>query len=139
MDRTQSVPNIQVVTVVEPPVGRKGTKAKNGPAYAFQDSRHPRPTTVTRPPGVVRRVESRRRNPRTRLDRNGRYIQDVIQVPMGNDDSANRLPIPSALTQCLPQKKASTDESGIQQIQALRVTQHVEAERRGPHLEKVVA
>jgi hypothetical protein len=65
-------------------------------------------------------------NPRSGLFCNPSDIQNVIEVAMRNDDPDYALAIPSSLHQCVSQKVATSDESPVDEVETIRVTQDVE-------------
>lgn len=137
MDGAQAVPDIDAVAIVEPAVRSERPKTEHWPANAFQPTGDARPTNVARMPGKVIRIQTRCSDPCPALTGDCRYVQNVIEVPVCDDDTADRLAIPTAISKCPPQKKTPTDKSGVQQIQPRVVAQDIEVEGRSPDLEKI--
>ena len=79
-------------------------------------------------PRVVVGVESRSGNPSPGLAGNRSHVEDLVEVPVGDDDAANGLVLPAASAKCPVQKEAPADESGIEQIQPGCVSKDVKAE-----------
>lgn len=137
MDGSQTMPDINEVAVVEPAVRYERTKAKKRPANALQTTRDPRPTGIDRMPGVVVGIETRGGNPGAGLAGDPGHVENMIQMSVRDDNSANWLALPSAAAKRPPQKEASANESRIEQIQARCVLQHVKIERGRPNLEYI--
>ena len=64
--------------------------------------------------GVVVSVETRCGNPSASLACNRGDVQDVVEVPVGDDDAANGLALPTALAKGAVQKEASAHEPGVE-------------------------
>ena len=79
-------------------------------------------------PRVEVGVESRGSNPSAGLAGNRSHVEDVVEVPVGDDDAANGFVLPAASAKCPAQKEAPADESGIEQIQPGSVSKDVKAE-----------
>lgn len=93
---------------------------------------------VARLTGVVSLVESRGGNPCTSLVCQLPNVEDMIEVPMGDDDSANRLVLPTTKTKGSGQQRAASDEASIDEIEALGIAENVEVDPKGAHLQEVV-
>ena len=87
--------------------------------------------------GVMVRIKAGCRNPRARLPRDTRHIQDVVEVSVGDNDSNNRESVPSALSKRTAQVSASSDKATVEQIQPLSVFQNVETNYGRPDLENI--
>ena len=77
--------------------------------------------------GVVVSVEARGRDPGAGFARNRGNVEDVVEVPVGDDDAPNALMVPAALAQRPAQKEAAADKSAIEHIQPGRVSKDVKA------------
>lgn len=83
------------------------------------------------------RIQTRRCNPGAALLRNRSDIEDVVEVTVRDDDSADRFPVPTSLAKSMPQKSAPADEPRIQQVQSRTIAEDVEIQGSRPHLEHV--
>ncbi len=88
-------------------------------------------------PGVVVGIETWGSNPGTGLPGDLGHVENVIQMSVSDDNSANWFALPPAAAKRPSQKEASADESGVEQIQPRRVLQHVKIERGCPDLENI--
>ena len=82
-------------------------------------------------------IETRRGDPGAGLTRNRGNVEDVVEMPVGDDDAANGLSLPAAPAKSAAQEQAPADESGIEQIQAGCVAEDIEVDRGGADLEDV--
>lgn len=137
MDRPQSPPDVQHIAIVEPPVGHKRAEAEKGTSQAFQTPCDLRPAAVARTPGIVVGIPSRGGNPGPGLARDLRHVEDMIEMPVGDDDPANGFTIPPAAAESFSQEETASEKSGIEQIQTRRVFQHVKIECRRADLEEI--
>lgn len=126
VNHLQAIPNIQTVAIVEKDCRRELPKSKEGPPYPFEASSHPRNAVIRWTALVVRCVQPRGRDPRARLFRNPSDIQNMIQVAMCDDNPNDALAIPSALLQSAPQLVATSNESPVDEVESVRVTQNIE-------------
>ena len=128
-NRPQAVPNVDEVAVVEPAVRNEGAEGQDGPADALQTTGDSCPTAIVRMAGVVLSVETRGGNPSASLARNRRDIENVVEVPVGDDDATNQLVLPAAPAKGAMQKETSANESSIEQIKPRCVSKDVEVDR----------
>ena len=82
-------------------------------------------------------IETRAGDPGASLARKRSNIEDVVEVPMGDDDATNGVTLPTAPAKRPMQQEAAADESAIEYVQTGGVPQDVEVERRRPDLENV--
>lgn len=117
MDRSQSVPHIEEVTVVEQSVGNERLEGQNPPPNAFQATRDLCPAMILRMPGIVVGVETRGGDPSARLSCDYSHVENVVKVPVRDDNATNRLALPPAPTESPQQKRAPADKATVEQIQ----------------------
>ena len=137
MNGAQAMPDFNEVAVVQPAVGEKRPERQQMTTHPLQASCDTRPTRVFRMTGVMVRIKAGCRNPRARLPRDTRHIQDVVEVSVGDNDSNNRESVPSALSKRTAQVSASSDKATVEQIQPLSVFQNVETNYGRPDLENI--
>jgi hypothetical protein len=137
MDGPQPMPNVDAVPVVEQAVGDERMKAQKRPADALQTTGNSCPAAIAWMPGVMVGVEARSGDPGASLPGNGGDVEDMVKVPVSNDDAANRLVLPAPLPKGTTQKETSADESGIEQIQSGCVSKDIGVERWRSDLENV--
>lgn len=58
-------------------------------------------------------------------------------MPVGDEDAAHRRPLPSVPMERPPQKEASADESGVDQVQSRAVSKDIKIHPRSADLEDV--
>jgi len=79
------------------------------------------------------RLRSRRRSPRE-----GRDIEDVVEVPVGDDDPPDALLVPAVMGERMAQETSAADESSVEQVepgsiaQDMKFTQGREPARHHP-------
>jgi hypothetical protein len=116
MDGLQPVPDIEEVAFVEWAIRDEWAVGKNWSADGFQEPGDVGPTAILGMAGVVVGIEARRSNPGAGFARNGGDVEDVVEMPVSDDDSADRLAFPSASVEGASQKIASSDETGVEEI-----------------------
>ena len=116
MDGAQAVPHIDEVPIVEPAVRNEWLEGRKKSAKRLQVPSDSCPATVVRTTRIVLGVETGRRNPRAGLACNCGHVEDVVEVPVGDDDTTNALALPAASAKRVSQKKSATDESSVEQI-----------------------
>src|SRR5687767_11094478 len=103
MDGTQAVPDVEEIAVVQPAIWDERLERKHAPAEPLEAIRHARPAPIERTPCIVVGVQPRCGDPSAGLARNGGNIQDVVEMAVGDDDSADWLAVPAAPPQRVPQ------------------------------------
>jgi len=137
MYRAQSMPNLDPIAVVQQAVGNKSSETQQRAAHGLQTAGHQRPTLVARMTGIVVRVQARRGDPRARFAGDCRYMQDVVQMSVGNDDAPDGHRVPATPPKRSPQKETPSDKSCVQQIEPGTVPEDVEVESWRPDLKDV--
>ncbi len=95
MNCPQSLPNFDEVAIVKPPIRDKRLEGQNGSADTFKATRDSRPAVIAGMARVVVGVETRSCYPRTMLPCNRSNIENVIEMPVSNYDSKDRLLFPA--------------------------------------------
>ena len=95
MNCPQSPPNFDEVTIVEKPIRGKRLEGQNGSADTFKVTRDSRPAVIAGMARVMIRVETRSCYPSTVLPCNRTNIENVIEMPVSNYDSKDRLLFPA--------------------------------------------
>ena len=137
MDCAQTLPYVEEVAVVEPAVGNERMEGENGPTDALQATCDSCPAAIARMTGVVVGIETRGGNPSAALACDGRHVEDVVEMSVGDDNAPNGIALPTASPECALQKESPADKSGIEQIQPGCVTKDVEVERWRSDLENI--
>lgn len=137
MDCPQSLPYVEKVTVVDPAIRNKRAESKNRPPDVFQATCDSCPALIMRMPCKVVSVETRSSDPSASLACNRAHIENVIEVPVSDNNAANGLTLPTALSQRTPQEEPPSDESSVEQIHPRRISKNVEVERWSSDLENI--
>ena len=127
MNGLQPMPDFEIVTVVQKAGGCETAKRKDLPTGRLQNTSNPGCPTINGMPGIVIKVEPGSGDPSPVAIRQFRDIENVIEVPMRQDDSANRNPGPSSAGKGAVEASEATDEACIQQVEGASITKDVEA------------
>lgn len=82
-------------------------------------------------------IEPRGGDPGTELACDGGHVEDVVEMPVGDDNTPNWIVVPTAFAKGPAQDGATADKAGIEQIQPGRVFQDVEINDRRSDLENI--
>lgn len=133
----EAAPDGQLVAIVEEAVGAEGGHAKQAAADPFGDAGDTAPAGVTGSVLEVFEVALRSGDPGVVLAGEGWGIEDVIEVPMREQDAADGQMIPAAGLESCFQGGASSEEAGVDQIQGVTVPQHEELHDKGADDEEI--
>src|SRR4051794_38563101 len=86
MDRPQTLPDVEFVAVVEPSIGGERLEGKERPPEALQAGGDTGPPAIVRMSGVMIGIETWRGDPSAGFSRERRDIENVVEVPVGDDD-----------------------------------------------------
>lgn len=109
----KAAPDGKLVAIVEELVGTKGGHAKQTSADPFGDAGDAAPAGVAGAVLEVFEVALRSGDPGVVLADEGGRIQDVIEVPMREQDATNGQMIPAASFESCFQCGASSEEAGV--------------------------
>ena len=119
-------PNLNQVAVINPPVRYKGLISK----YFSNETLHAVNESIAISTGRFAQVEiavrPRRRNPSSVALSKYCRVQNVIKVTVGEDDSSNRKRVPRSFRQFLPKTSSRPNETGINEVQSLKITKDIE-------------
>ncbi len=138
MDGFQSAEDWQLILIIEPPIHCERFKSEEGSATRLQPAAGARDPFVLVAAGAMLSVESRRRHPGAMLPREARHVVGMIEMSVRQQNSTDRQCLPSTPAQSPPQRRPAADESRVDQVEAIRVAQDVEADKRGANLQYVV-
>jgi hypothetical protein len=93
MDGAQAVPNRDFIAIVKKAIRAERAESQYGFAEAFQQSANLRPALIDRRSRIMRRIQRRSGNPRSMFVGEPGNIENMIEVAVGDEDSANRLMI----------------------------------------------
>lgn len=131
MNCPQAMPYVDEVAIVQQAVRNERLEGQNASANALQTTRDSRPAAILRTTAVVVCVETWGGNPSTGFTGDRGHVEDVVEMPVGDDDSANGFALPAALAECALQKEAPADESRVDQIQPGCVSKDVKIQPDG--------
>lgn len=112
--------------------------AEHEPARFFEGVANPRHALIDMPALAVRLVERMDGGPATRGRRDRRDVVNVIEVAVGEQDSADRETGPAAPVERATQGTDAADEAGVDQVEFVAVTQDMKANPGASNLEEIV-
>ncbi len=138
MDDFQSAPNGDGFTVFKAVVNLEPRTAEDDPARFFEHIANPCQTLIGISGLAMRLIQGVDCDPTIRCGGNLGDIEDVIQMSMGEQDAADRELRPPAPIQRAMQQTDSSHETGVDQVKAVSVPQHVKANTGTADLEEIV-
>lgn len=133
----ETAPDGKLVTIAEKLVGAKGGHAEQAAADPFGDAGDTAPAGVTGSVLEVFEVALRSGDPGVVFAGEGRCVEDVIEVPMREQDAADGQMIPAAGLEGCFQCVASSEEAGVDQVQRVTVPQDEELHDEGADDEEI--
>ena len=112
----------ECIPVVVPPAYREGLPAWQVSANGFQDSAKAAGISVAILAGAMAFIQPGGGNPGSRTRRERSRVEDVIEMPMSEDDSGERQAIPATSPQHLLQQLSSPKKPCIDQIEGVAAT-----------------
>ncbi len=138
MHGAKAMPDVDGVAIIDPAVRGEGLEAQERPPDGFEKTGAVGPAGISRLSRVVVGIESRSGNPRASFLREGRDIQNVIEMTVREDDAFDGLLVPTALMQGASQKRDATDEPSINEVEARIIAEHMEIQGRRPDSKNII-
>ena len=133
----EAAPDGKLVAIMEELVGAEGGHAQQAAADPFGDAGDTAPAGVVGAVLEVFEVALRSGDPGVVFAGESGCIQDVIEVPMREQDATDGQMIPAAGLQGLGQGGASAEEAGVDEIQCIILSQHEELHDEGADDEEI--